>query len=92
MFLYYWEASRCFNIANDLMKASASLKKILRIFQNYLKTSSNIEIEERIARINLVSDNIDKIKETFVKPCLIYLYSHYNNITKVSHPQKVPIK
>lgn len=78
--LYYWEASRCFNIANDLMKASASLKKILRIFQNYLKTSSNIEIEERIARINLVSDNIDKIKETFVKPCLIYLYSHYNNI------------
>lgn len=78
--VYYWEASRCFSIANDLMKASASLKKILRVFQNYLKTSSCIGIRERIARIDLVFDNIDKIKETFVKPCLINLYSHYNNI------------
>lgn len=78
--LYYWEASRCFSIANDLMKASVSLKKILRIFQNYLKTYSNTEIGESIARINLVFDNIDKIKEAFVKPSLIYLYSHYNNV------------
>lgn len=78
--LYYWEASKCFYIANDLMKASASLKKILRIFQNYLKTSSCIENNKREKRIELVFNNIDQIKEAFVKPCLIYLYSHYNNI------------
>lgn len=78
--IYYWEASRCFSIANDLMKASASLKKILRVFQNYLKTSSSIGLRERIERIGLIFDNIDKIKEVFVKPCLIFLYSHYNNI------------
>ena len=78
--LYYWEASECFRIANDLMKASASLKKILRIFQNYLKTSSSISDVERVNRIKLMSDYIDKIKENFVKPSLIYLYSHYNNI------------
>lgn len=78
--LYYWEASKCFYIANDLMKASASLKKILRIFQNYLKTSGCIEINKREERTELLFYNIDKIKEAFVKPCLIYLYSHYNNI------------
>ena len=78
--IYYWEASKCFSIANDLMKASASLKKILRVLQNYLKTSSNLEKEKGIARVNLVFDNMDKIKDAFVKPCLIHLYSHYNNI------------
>ena len=73
--IYYWEASKCFSIANDLMKASASLKKILRVFQNYLKTSNGSK-----ERIRMISDNIEEIKKVFVKPNLIYLYSHYNNI------------
>ena len=73
--IYYWEASKCFSIANDLMKASASLKKILRVFQNYLKTSNDCK-----KRLQMISDNIDEIKKVFVKPNLIYLYSHYNNI------------
>ena len=73
--IYYWEASKCFSIANDLMKASASLKKILRVFQNYLKTSNDNK-----DRLQTISDNIDKIKKVFVKSNLIYLYSHYNNI------------
>ena len=73
--IYYWEASKCFSIANDLMKASASLKKILRVFQNYLKTSN-----ENKDRLQMISDNIDEIKKVFVKSNLIYLYSHYNNI------------
>ncbi len=73
--LYYWEASKCFSIANDLMKASASLKKILRVFQNYLKTAEDCK-----ERLQMISDHIDEIKIAFVKPNLIYLYSHYNNI------------
>lgn len=73
--IYYWEASKCFSIANDLMKASASLKKILRVFQNYLKTSNDNK-----DRLQMISDNIDEIKKVFVKSNLIYLYSHYNNI------------
>ena len=73
--IYYWEASKCFSIANDLMKASASLKKILRVFQNYLKTSNDNK-----DRLQMISENIDKIKKVFVKSNLIYLYSHYNNI------------
>ena len=72
--LYYWEASKCFSIGNDLMKASASLKKVLRIFQNYLKTSNSKD------RIDLVYNNIENLKYYFVKPCLIHLYSHYDNI------------
>lgn len=73
--IYYWEASKCFSIANDLMKASASLKKILRVFQNYLKTAEGCK-----ERLQMMSENIDGIKKAFVKPNLIYLYSHYNNI------------
>lgn len=73
--IYYWEASKCFSIANDLMKASASLKKILRVFQNYLKTA-----ESSKERLQMMSDHIDEIKKAFVRPILIYLYSHYNNI------------
>lgn len=79
--LYYWEASNCFYIGNDLMKASASLKKILRIFQNYLKVADCINDEDfKNKRFKMVYDNIENIKEAFVRPCLIYLYSHYNNI------------
>lgn len=73
--IYYWEASKCFSIANDLMKASASLKKILRVFQNYLKTSNDSK-----ERIHAIFRNLEEIKKVFVKPNLIYLYSHYNNI------------
>ena len=72
--LYYWESSKCFSIGNDLMKASESLKKVLRIFQNYLK------ISEDTSRKKMVCDYMEYIKNTFVKPCLVYLYSHYNNI------------
>ena len=75
--IYYWEASKCFSIGNDLMKASTSLKKILRVFQNYLKTSN---VSENIERIQIMYQNIDDIKIAFVKPSLMYLYSHYNNI------------
>lgn len=72
--LYYWEASICFRIGNDLIKASASLKKILRIFQNYVKISKCDD------RRKIIFQNIDNLKTNIVKPCLFYLYSHYNNI------------
>lgn len=72
--LYYWEASICFGIGNDLMKASASLKKILRVFQNYLKTGYD---EQRKCMLRCYMEDI---KKAIVKPCLVYLYSHYNNI------------
>ena len=87
--IYYWEASKCFSIGNDLMKASASLKKILRVFQNYLKVAKDSSETDKVTdddkselfmRVGMVYDNIEGIKNAFVKPSLIYLYSHYNNI------------
>ena len=77
--LYFWEASVCFAIANELMKASASLKKILRIMQNYLKTAN---VEEIDSRKEIVGKYIGQLKDYIIKPCLVYLYSHYNNINK----------
>lgn len=76
--LYYWEASKCFSIANELIKASGSLKKVLRIFQNYLKLAEGEEQEIKVKE--LIFNNVEIIKKSFVRPCLIYLYSHYNNI------------
>lgn len=83
--LYYWEASECFRISNDLKKASGSLKKILRVIQNYLRVKK--EDEERMSFLYEynIDDILNKIKERIIKKSLIYLYSHYDyiNITEI---------
>ena len=40
--LYYWEAYICFKYGGELKKAAGSLKKILRVFQNYLRVTSQM--------------------------------------------------
>lgn len=73
--IYYWEASIYFRKANELKKASGSLKKILRIIQNYLKIQKDDNRRKLVIRKEL-----EHIKQYIIKQCLISLYNHYNAI------------
>lgn len=84
--LYYWEASECFRIGDDFKKASDSLKKILRVIQNYLKVKRNVHGNRAILNEKeVVGEFLNEIKNRIVKKSLLYLYSHYNyiNITEI---------
>lgn len=82
--LYYWEASECFRISSDLKKASGSLKKILRIIQNYLRVKEDRFSDDCSEKI-IIGEFLNEIKNRIVKKSLIYLYSHYDyiNITEI---------
>lgn len=84
--LYYWEASECFRMGDDLKKASDSLKKILRLIQNYLKVkqSSQNDLNSRCDK-EVIGEFLNEIKNRVVKKSLLYLYSRYNyiNITEI---------
>lgn len=87
--LYYWEAFICFRYGNEQKKAAESIKKILRVFQNYLKVSEIIvgseelgkkEKELILKRKIVIGEFLNEIKNRLVKQSLICLYSHYNFI------------
>ena len=87
--LYYWEAFICFRYGNEQKKAAESIKKILRVFQNYLKVSEVIVGSEEVGnkekklilkRKIVIGEFLNEIKNRLVKQSLICLYSHYNFI------------
>lgn len=82
--LYYWEASECFRIGDEQKKASDSLKKILRLLQNYLKVKENHSNNKEDDK-EIIGEFLNEIKNRIVKRSLLYLYSHYNyiNITEI---------
>ena len=45
--LYYWEASICFRYGKDMKKAAGSMKKILRVIQNYLRVEESAKGSDR---------------------------------------------
>lgn len=83
--LYYWEASICFKNGGELKKAAGSLKKILRVFQNYLRvaTRQGDSCGEMLQARVLFGEFLNEIKNRLIKQCLISLYSHYNYINIV---------
>lgn len=83
--LYYWEAYICFKYGGELKKAAGSLKKILRVFQNYLRVTSQMgnSCREMLQAKVLMGEFLNEIKNRLVKQCLISLYSHYNYINIV---------
>lgn len=86
--LYYWEASMCFQIGNDLKKAAGSLKKILRVLQNVLKIEEACNAESRKIICGLIYKYLGELKNTVVKQSLVYLYSHYDYIN-INEIQKI---
>ena len=86
--LYYWEAYICFRYGNEQKKAAESIKKILRVFQNYLKVSEVIDDSVKSRKYNIhfierkiiIGEFLNEIKNRLVKQSLICLYSHYNFI------------
>lgn len=80
--LYYWEASICFRYGNEHKKAAESIKKILRVFQNFLRVSERMDEgrDEYIYRKILIGEFLNEIKNRLVKQSLISLYSHYDYI------------
>lgn len=92
--LYFWEASVTFRYGREQKKTAGSLKKILRIIQNYLRVAeakSKIQLNENIDKYLLesvkrkvtIGEFLNEIKNRIVKQCLINLYSHYNFINLV---------
>lgn len=88
--LYYWEASVCFRYGNEHKKAAESMKKVLRVIQNYLRVSErmgtvetekgNEEKDTCLKRKIIIGEFLNEIKNRLVKQGLICLYSHYNFI------------
>ena len=89
--LYYWEASVCFKYGNEQKKAAESIKKILRVIQNYLRVSNLIKtskkkkqagksISNSTIRKTVIGEFLNEIKNRLIKQSLICLYSHYNFI------------
>lgn len=89
--LYYWEASVCFRYGNEQKKAAESIKKILRVIQNYLRVSNLIKTSKKkkqagksisysTIRKTVIGEFLNEIKNRLVKQSLICLYSHYNFI------------
>lgn len=83
--LYFWEASICFKYGGELKKAAGSLKKILRVFQNYLRVAArqSDSCKEMLQAKVLFGEFLNEIKNRLIKQCLISLYSHYNYINIV---------
>ena len=92
--LCFWESSLTFKYGRDPKKASDSMKKILRVIQNYLrvadrkvaycKKEEDKEWETRSDRRKVViGEFLNEIKNRLVKHCLICLYEHYNFINIV---------
>ena len=82
--LYYWEASVCFRYGKDMKKAAGSMKKILRVIQNYLRVEENDSDLDKITKTKVrIGEFLNEIKNRIVKQCLICLYSHYNYINAV---------
>lgn len=94
--IYFWEASVTFRYGREQKKASGSLKKILRLIQNYLRISetklkwcTNTDekegdtVEGLIKRKVIIGEFLNEIKNRIVKQCLINLYAHYNFINLV---------
>lgn len=82
--LYYWEASICFRYGKDMKKAAGSMKKILRVIQNYLRVEENDSDLDKITKTKVrIGEFLNEIKNRIVKQCLICLYSHYNYINAV---------
>ena len=83
--LYYWEASICFRYGQEQKKAACSIKKILRILQNYLRVSSLLDesyLQKGDEKV-IIGEFLNEIKNQLVRQGLLYLYSHYNFINIV---------
>lgn len=86
--LYYWEAYICFRYGREQKKAFCSLKKILRVIQNYLRVTENMpNNNECIERKACIGEFLNEIKNRIIKQSLICLYSHYNFINMVEIQQ-----
>ena len=82
--LYFWEASICFRYGRDQKKAFGSLKKILRVIQNYLRVAERTgETEQRVKCQTIIGEFLNEIKHRIIKQALICLFSHYNFINTV---------
>lgn len=92
--LYFWEASVTFRYGREQKKTTGSLKKILRVIQNYLRVAeakskmqhdggSSIHLDESVKRKVTIGEFLNEIKNRIIKQCLINLYSHYNFINLV---------
>lgn len=82
--LYYWEASLCFRYGKEPKKAFGSMKKILRVIQNYLRVAEKVmEPEAKVKCKVRIGEFLNEIKNRIVKQCLLCLYSHYNYINIV---------
>lgn len=82
--LYYWEASICFRYGRDMKKAAGSMKKILRVIQNYLRVVEYSSDTDCISRMKVcIGEFLNEIKDRIVKQSLLCLYSHYNYINAV---------
>lgn len=86
--LYFWEAYICFRYGREQKKAFGSLKKILRLIQNYLRVAEKSDNNEiRIYSKTCIGEFLNEIKNRLIKQCLICLYSHYNFINMVEIQQ-----
>lgn len=82
--MYYWEASICFRYGREMKKASGSMKKILRVIQNYMRIAEKTLDETSLVKCQIcIGEFLNEIKNRLVKQCLICLYSHYNYINLV---------
>lgn len=86
--LYFWEASICFRYGREQKKAFGSLKKILRVIQNYLRVVEKTgDMELRARCKTTIGEFLNEIKNRIIKQALICLYSHYNFINAVEIQQ-----
>lgn len=82
--LYYWEASVCFRYGKEQKKAAGSMKKVLRVIQNYLRVNEKVEKHSGVVEAKVViGEHLNEIKNRIVKQCLLCLFSHYNYINMV---------
>ena len=84
--LYFWEASVCFRYGKEMKKASGSMKKILRVLQNYMRVAEGVLDKNDKKSIDckiLIGEYINEIKNRLVKQCLICLYTHYDFINLI---------
>lgn len=82
--LYFWEASICFRYGREMKKASGSMKKILRVIQNYMRVAEGILDEDALVKCKIcIGEFLNEVKNRLVKQCLICLYTHYNFINLI---------
>lgn len=79
--LYYWEAFIFFKYGSEPKKAAGSLKKIMRVLQNYIRMSNTKEDKKkRLFDKVMIGEFLNEIKNRLLKQCLICLYTHYDDI------------